>query len=341
MATVTARCPVRIDLAGGTTDIWPLPLVLSDPVAKVMIVNVALDLPATARVTPLSDTSIELISVDLKREVRYADAAELRAALTEDNCPLPLLGLAAVHATEDPSGLRIETEAGSPSGAGLGGSSALLVALVGALQAVRETELSNTQHLRLAQNIETALLGTPTGFQDYYPPLHGGCLALSVQVNEMTCEHVPLDLKALSKRLRVVYTGAPHHSGITNWGVVRAWFEKDGPVRDAMRAIAANARQVAQALRTNDVDAALLGVIEDGRIRRALGEEVVTPQIQALDEQVRAAGALGTKVLGAGGGGCVLVVLADGDDGAVDAVLDSSARMPADLTETGMTVVTE
>ena len=337
MSTVTARCPVRIDLAGGTTDIWPLPLVLG---GEIVTVNAALDLPAQATVAARTDDVVSLASRDQDRQVQYDDTDALRSALADGTCPLPLLGLAATHGGPT-QGLTIVTEAGSPDGAGLGGSSALLVALVGALASVRGDTPDPTDHLALAQDIETSLLKTPTGFQDYHPPLHGGCLALHRHVGGLTRERLPVDLAALERRLRIVYTGVPHHSGITNWGVVRAVFDGDRKITEALRHIGHNAAAVRDAFAADDVDSALAGVLEDGRLRTRLGEHVVTPEIEALDRAVREVGALGTKVLGAGGGGCVLVVLAPGDHGAaVDRAIAGGPgqAIPVHLTESGMTI---
>jgi D-glycero-alpha-D-manno-heptose-7-phosphate kinase len=124
-------------------------------------------------------------------------------------------------------------------------------------------------------------------------------------------ERIPVDLDALSSRLRLVYTGAPHDSGFTNWGSMRAWFDGDATARACLTEIADRAREVRASLRAGDLDAALLQVVEEGRARRRMAPGVTTPAIEALDAAVRAAGAVGTKPCGAGGGGTVLVVLAD------------------------------
>lgn len=338
---VLARCPVRIDLAGGTTDIWPIPLVLPIPPCTL---NVALDLPATARIERRTDRQIVLTSQDQDTRVAYDDRAQLDLALREGSCPLPLLGLAVHHVGDPAHGVSVTTWAQSPKGAGLGGSSALLVALVGGLDHAAGRTRDVEAHRALAQDVETAVVKTPTGFQDYYPPLLGGAVRIERRVGAHTAERmqgVPLD--ALARRLRIVYTGVPHHSGLTNWGVVRDLFDDVAGTARVLEEIGANAHNAAAALARGDLDATLTAVLRDGDLRCQLAEGVVTPAIQALDAAAREAGALGSKVLGAGGGGCVLLVLPEGDDGAaVDAAVAASpgTSLPVALTSTGLTVET-
>ncbi len=338
MRAVRATVPVRIDLAGGTLDIWPLHLALPRPGVTV---NAALDVPAHVDVLPRDDGAIELISVDLDESVRYDDLGALQGGLA-DAGPLSLLALA-VSAVAPAGGLTLRTRATSPAGAGLGGSSALLGAVLGALFEA-EGHAADRESIRaLAQDLETALLRTPTGYQDYYPPLYGGCLALEGKAGGIAVETLPVDLVVLESRLRLIYTGEPHHSGMTNWKSIRAYLEGESETVEALHEIAENARVVRSALRAGRVDEALAGVLADGRIRRRMAPGVTTPTIEALDEAVCARGALGTKILGAGGGGCVAVLLAEGASADVDAYLaaelpDGCRAMPLRLSATGLTV---
>ena len=120
MKSVRARAPVRIDLAGGTLDIWPLYLAMGG----VVTVNAALDLPVEARLEPRTDARIVLRSEDLDRTVEYAGLSELDAACEADTCSLPLLSQS-VRATRPTGGFALTTRSGVPAGSGLGASSAL------------------------------------------------------------------------------------------------------------------------------------------------------------------------------------------------------------------------
>jgi len=317
MKPTRARTPSRIDLAGGTLDIWPLHHAMPEPG---ITVNVAVDVPAQATVKPHTDgrPGIRLVSVDQQKEVAYADLAALRAA---EDCPLRLLS-EAVRAVAPEVGFTLTTHATGPAGAGLGGSSALLSAVLGALFESCGRGLEPRAIQPIGQDVETRLLGKPTGYQDYFPPLLGGCLAIEGAVGGLQVEHLPVDLDALAARLRLVYTGAPHFSGVTNWGVYRAYFDGERETVEALHELAGISRTMRTCLREGDLDAALDLVIADGTVRRRMAPGVTTPGIESLDEAVRAAGARGMSVCGAGGGGCVLVVLeADADPAPVDAAL--------------------
>jgi D-glycero-alpha-D-manno-heptose-7-phosphate kinase len=307
MERVVATVPVRLDLAGGTLDIWPLYLTLPPPA---LTVNVALELPAHATVEPAppGDARIRLVSRDRGTESAFADLGALRAALRTGAGPLRLLARA-VDEVGPAGGLTLTTDAASPQGAGLGGSSALLAAVLAALFAACGRPQEPERLRVLAQDLEAWVLRGPTGYQDYYPPLLGGCLALEGRPGGIAVRRLPVDLAALARRLRLVYTGAPHESGITNWGVLRAYLDGEEPTVRALHEIADSARDVNDRLVAGDLDGALRAVVDEGAVRRRLAPGVSTPLIDQLDLAARGAGAWGTKVCGAGGGGCVMVVL--------------------------------
>lgn len=306
MRATSSRVPVRVDLAGGTIDIWPIHLTLPEPGVTV---NAALDLKAEARVDPLPGGHIRLEARDRGERVEYAGMDDLRRGLAE-GAPARLLARA-VEAVAPEGGLSLTTSASSPAGAGLGGSSALLACTVAALARAAGRPLELEAVRRLSQDLETWVIRGPTGYQDYYPPLFGGCLALEGRPGGVEVERLPVDLAALSRRLRLVYTGAPRNSGITNWGAMRAYFDGEPGTVSALGEIADLARAVRDALRRGDLDRALPLVVAEGAVRRRMAPGVATPQIDAIDAAARRAGALGTKIMGAGGGGCVLVCLRD------------------------------
>ncbi len=307
---VEARTPVRLDLAGGTLDIWPLYLTLPPPA---LTVNVALDLPATAiaEAAPAGSSAIRIVSRDRGLEAAFSDRADLVRALARGAGPLRLLARA-VEAAAPEGGVTLTTEAQSPVGAGLGGSSSLLICVLGALFELAGRPREPHALRVLAQDLEAWALRGPTGYQDYYPPLLGGCLSLEGRPGGLVVERLPVDLEQLARRLRLVYTGAPHDSGLTNWGTLRAYLDGEEPTVRALHAIADCAREVRDLLAKGDLDGALRAVVDEGSVRLKLAPGVSTAEIEALDEAARAAGAWGTKICGAGGGGCVLVILPPG-----------------------------
>ena len=172
---VTSSAPTRIDLAGGTTDIWPLHLF--HPGART--VNIAIDQRAKAKVEKIQGNAIEIRSEDLNVSHRlpsidYVD--ELEAGHPLELC----LRLLAFFRPQ--GGLRITTSCMSPAGAGLGGSSALNIALCGAFNSFTGGKYSREELITIAKNVETQVLRVPAGVQDYYPAMYGGLNSVMLEI---------------------------------------------------------------------------------------------------------------------------------------------------------------
>src|SRR5947207_4303157 len=132
------RAPARIDLAGGTVDIWPICLL--EPGA--MTVNLAIDRFATARARLRDDGTFVFASQDRGIEKKHPDAASAR---TETDLPLHR-EIALLLAAE--TGIELTTKSEVPAGSGLGGSSALFVAATRAALAAVQREMDDDALLR-------------------------------------------------------------------------------------------------------------------------------------------------------------------------------------------------
>src|SRR2546425_4961472 len=116
---ILAQAPCRADLAGGTIDLWPL--YLFHPEA--LTINFAVNILTTCRITPLKGKAIHTRSIDTRREERFPTFEALRTA---NRFRLPLAArLLQFFAPKE--GLLIETDSESPAGAGISGSSALMI----------------------------------------------------------------------------------------------------------------------------------------------------------------------------------------------------------------------
>ena len=177
---ISASAPTRIDLAGGTIDIWPL--YLFHPGAQTL--HVAISLRAHAWIEPRPDDRIELISEDTDRMVNLP-ADQLRGDET-----LPLLGRL-VHRF-GAHGLRLTTRGESPAGAGIAGSSALNIAICGALARFTGQDLDPEALMDVAKDVEAQVIHVPTGLQDYRPAMYGGIAALELEAGRPI--RVPLDV---------------------------------------------------------------------------------------------------------------------------------------------------
>jgi D-glycero-alpha-D-manno-heptose-7-phosphate kinase len=333
LRSVTAAAPARIDLAGGTLDIWPLSVV----VPRAVTVNLAIELRARATVTPRRDGRVSIVSKDRGR--RATRKLPLSAAAATG--PLALL-LRLVAAHQPRRGLELICEASAPAGAGLGGSSTLAVATGAALAAWSGERLGRKALLRRVMNLEAALLGVPTGNQDYLAAIHGGLSAYHHEADGTRRERLPVSAD-LARRLVLAYTGQPRDSGFSNWEMFRRFVDGERRTVDHMRSIARIAHELADAFRSKDLDAAGRLVGEEGRLRYRLAPSVGTPALLAADRAARHAGALGVKVCGAGGGGCLVAFAGEGLTARVaDAIAATGARiLPVKIARRGLRVEIE
>jgi D-glycero-alpha-D-manno-heptose-7-phosphate kinase len=316
--TVTASAPSRIDLAGGTIDIWPISAILP----RAVTVSVAVELRARAIISGRTDDRVRIVSRDRRR--RATRKLPLGSGTKQEPLALPLRLVAAF---EPRTGLDLTCDAEAPAGAGLGGSSTLAIAVAAALSGWTGERLGRDRLVRRVMNIEAALLGVPTGNQDYLAAVYGGLGAYHHGPDGTRRERLPIP-PGLERRLVLAYTGQPRHSGFSNWDMFRRFIEAERRTVARMEAIARIARTMVDAFRAGDLDEVGRLVGEEGRLRYRLAPSVGTRSLLAADRAARRAGALGVKVCGAGGGGCLVAFAREGRTKAVaTAVAATGARI--------------
>lgn len=309
---VEARAPARVDLAGGTVDIWPL--YLFHPGAQT--VNLAVRSYASCVVETRADRRIVLISRDQNQRESYESLAELGKGKSR----LPLL-CELVLFFEPRRGITVRTSSQVPAGAGLGGSSALNIAICGALARVTGKRYTRSQLLEIAKNVEAIVIRVPTGWQDYIPALYGGANSVHLERDGVKREKLPLSIADLEKRFVLCYTGMPRDSAINNWEVMKAHIDGDPKVRKNFEQITTIAIQMREALLAGDWNdvAELLALEWENRKRNFKG--ISTRLIDKMISESRKHGALAAKVCGAGGGGCVVFLVEPGSKHAVESLL--------------------
>jgi D-glycero-alpha-D-manno-heptose-7-phosphate kinase len=290
---IETSTPTRIDLAGGTIDIWPL--YLFHPGAQTL--NTAITVRTRARIEPRTDGRIVIHSEDTQATVETDDWRTLR---TEPR--LRLLSLL-VHFFEA-KGMTLTTFIESPAGAGLAGSSALNVAVCAALAEFTGRDSDPEALLQIAMNVEAQTINVPTGLQDYRPALYGGIAALELGVDGIHRVALEVDSEQLERRIVLCYTGEPRNSGTNNWEITKRHIDGDLFVFDCFERIRDSAATMRRALVDGDWEAVGRAIAEEWDNRKRLAPGVSTPAIEALIDRARAAGATAAKVCGAGGGGC-------------------------------------
>jgi D-glycero-alpha-D-manno-heptose-7-phosphate kinase len=303
---IESSAPTRIDLAGGTLDIWPIYLFHE----RAQTLNAAISLRAHCTIHPRADKRIAIESADTGRRVEADHWSDLR-----DNHDLELLGRL-LHFFQA-EGLELRTRSDSPFGAGIAGSSALNIAVCGALAAWCERPLTAEELLQIAQNVEAQVIDVPTGVQDYRPAYYGGISAVELNVDGVRRVAMPVQARDLERRIVLAYTNASRNSGINNWEMTKRHIDGDREVQARFGRIRDIALAMRAALERGDWAAVGQYVADEWENRKGLAPGVTTPAIDAMLSAAHAAGAHGGKVCGAGGGGCLFCI---GEPEAVPAI---------------------
>ena len=330
--TIVAHAPCRVDLAGGTLDLWPLYLFHPGAVT----VNFAVNVLTRCKVTRLTDDKIRLKSMDTKVEEEFRNFEELCSARKFKH---PLAAHLARFFAPD-GGFEIETNSESPAGAGISGSSALMIATTAALARYTGKKLDREQIRIIAQNVEAQLIKVPTGCQDYYPALYGGVSAIHLDPDGIHHAAVRVAPEELDRRFVLVYTGAPRKSGINNWEVFKAHINGDKKIFHNFERIGEIARAMHHALSMADWKQVAKLLREEWKLRKTNAPRISTPMIEKLVSVALRQGALAAKVCGAGGGGCVVFLTEPENREHISAALRSYGGqvLPAMVARDGLTV---
>lgn len=300
MQKIIVKSPTRVDLAGGTLDLWPLYLFINGA----STVNVAISIYTVAEINPHNDSTIILESSDLQLKKTYANLTEALA----DKDPKMVLLQTQLRYWMPAKGFHLKTSSESPVGGGLGGSSSLTISLMKAFSLFCGRPFKDVNHMvQVAHNIEAEILNTPTGTQDYYPAASGGLNILKYDYDGIEQDVLPVESTPLADKFMLVYTGKAHHSGLNNFEVMKDSVMKDPATLQALRDLKAIAVDTEAAIRSQEWDRLGMLFKQEFEARVRLAPEFSSPEISQLAEVSLQNGAEAVKICGAGGGGCVLV----------------------------------
>lgn len=304
MNAVTVRSPSRVDLAGGTLDLWPLYAIAGGATT----VNLAIGVWTEATIE--EGKGLVCRSKDLGKEWSFADHDELWHAKS------PQLGLFRHVLSHFPKirDCSITTSSQGPVGGGIGGSSSLTISLLKALHQWLGIKLPPVHDLvHWAHNIEARMLRTPTGTQDYYPAASGGLNIIDYGDRTTVCSVQSIAGTPLQSHFLVVNTGRSHHSGLNNFDVLSRVVKGEEKVIAALNEIRRVASEMRNAIVSRSWEQIPNLFREETQARLQLTPLFSSPEIDRLASCVMSEGAEAYKICGAGGGGCVLVWVKPGD----------------------------
>jgi D-glycero-alpha-D-manno-heptose-7-phosphate kinase len=295
MPIIRARAPVRFCDLGGWTDTRIVPS------GAVLNFCASLYTHVTLHVGAHSGISIESYDTDEQAQIRDIRQIEYNSVLD--------LFKAAVKRSGVKRGVRIMVRSDAPPGSGLGSSAALGVATMAALSHYLRWNLLPYEVARESQALEVEELGLECGVQDQLASAYGGVSFMEVTYPHARVLPVPLDtatLCELEDRFVLVYTGQSHFSSAMHEKVIAEYHA--GRNVHVFERLAECAGRGKEALLAGDLNAFAEAMNENWTAQKALHPDITTAQIEALQEKTRAAGAIGFKANGAGGGGTVTVL---------------------------------
>lgn len=330
---IHATAPVRFDFGGGPTDVDPFKTIEGG-----YVINSGVKLSAHVCITEHSDKSITINSEDLNTNERFSSIGEI----TIDG-PLKLIKAAIVY-TKSPFGFEVNTKVDVPAGSGMGGSASLAVALLGALKTVKREELVPQTLIDDVLYIENNLLKNINGGQDQCAAALGGFHSFNFDGNGVVIKVVDVSNEAineLTNRSVLCYTGESHLSGAVLSQIMENYTNGDKNTVIALREMKSLTHELEQSLINADIDEFGVLINEIGDRQRSYHPNVHPPYVREIFEYAKQNGAIGGKLAGAGGGGCMFLFCEKGRKCDVETALSQHgiALFPLQFTNNGVSVV--
>jgi D-glycero-alpha-D-manno-heptose-7-phosphate kinase len=306
-----AAAPVRLDLAGGWTDVPPFSAREGG-----VVVTAAIRLFARADVR-LGGSGFRLVSEDLHDELEVSDSAGL---VRDGRLELLKAGLRILPV----GACALTTRSDAPPGSGLGSSGALDVALVAALSAARGESPDPVDIAERACHLEAVEAGISGGRQDQFAASHGGFLRLDFKDPDAEVRRLKLHpdfSDEIARRMVLCYTSASHFSGTTIDRVMRAYERGETTVARALHGLRDVAERMEAALTSGDIARIARLLSDNWAHQQALDPHMRTDEMAHLERTVMAAGALGGKAAGSGAGGCMFFLAPDDPAAVIQAAL--------------------
>lgn len=298
---IRSKAPLRISFAGGGTDVSPYVeerggVVLSTTIDKYAYGSLRLRNDKNITVQSLDYDIMAKYHVD--DDLLYDGELDLVKAVIKNMC------------NGNGRGLDFFMHSDAPPGSGLGSSSTVVVALIGLIQKWQRLPLTSYDIAELAYHIERIDLGIKGGMQDQYAAVFGGFNFIEFTKNAVIVNPLRIEadtLNELNYSLILCYTGRTRLSGNIINTQVNNYVRGEAEVLDAMDELKAITIDMKSALLQGRV-ADFGALLNDAWInKKKMAKQITSSSIDVLYETARKNGALGGKILGAGGGGYLMV----------------------------------
>ena len=297
---IRAKAPLRISFAGGGTDVPPFPQQEGG-----CVLNATINRYAYSTLRPRQDRQIGVRSLDVGLSVSYSAQDKLEYDGKLDLVKAAILKFGGNHAP----GFDLFMHTDAPPGSGLGASSAIMVTLVGLLKEYKALPLTEYEIADLAYVIERKELAIQGGLQDQYAATFGGFnfiefFADHVVVNPLKMS--PDVINEIQYHLLLCYTGTTRMSAGIIQDQVKGYARKDSDTYQALLAMKQQAVEMKNALLRRKLDDFGAMLHEQWLYKKRMSSKISSAHLDALYDAARRHGAVGGKIVGAGGGGYML-----------------------------------
>mgnify|MGYP001041606869 CR=1 FL=1 len=304
-----SKAPLRIGLAGGGTDVSPYCDLYGGA-----ILNATVNLYAHANIKPLNENKIILQALDRGEEEQYDWNEQLPMTGTLDLLK-GVYNRMQQHYNPAPAGFCLSSFVDAPAGSGLGTSSTLVVAIIGAFAEMLRLPLGEYDIAQLAYEIERKDLNMAGGRQDQYAATFGGVNFMEFSAGDKVIVN-PLRIKEpylfeLENNLLLYYTSTSRQSATIIEKQSRNVTDKKQPSIEAMHQLKQQAQRMKEALLKGKLHE--IGEILDFGFeqKRKMAEGISNPLMEEIYHSAKNAGATGGKISGAGGGGFMIFYCPD------------------------------
>jgi len=325
--TIRSRAPLRISFAGGGTDVSPY----ADERGGAVL-NATIDKYAYVTLRPRQDHVVQLYSTAYSITAKYDVEGPLPYDGTLDLVKAAINRVFAGR--DDQRGFEFYIHNDAPPGSGLGGSSTLVVALVGAFREWLHAPWTDYEVADLAFQIERVDMEMAGGKQDQYAAAFGGFNFIEFQRDVVVVNPLRIQrstVNELQHNLLLCYTGTTRMSDGIITSQVRNYRERAHDAIGAMDELKRLAVEMKKELLTDNL--AEFGALlhEAWLNKRKMAPKISNPRIDEMYETARKAGALGGKISGAGGGGYMFFYCPDETKWAVAEALEKMGAQAVDF----------
>lgn len=293
-----ARAPLRLSFCGGGTDVSPYPEEHGG-----MVLSATINQYAYASLRPRRDSRLTLASLDYDVVARYDHPRRMRFDGNLD------LIKAVVRAFRVRRGADLWVHSDAPPGSGLGSSSTLVVALIGAMAEWAGRSMSGYEVAELAYRIERVDMGLSGGRQDQYAAAFGGFNFIEFHADATVVNPLrirPEVLSELEYRLLLCYVGQTRQSARIIERQTASYRQGRRPVVRALHRLKLETLEMKKALLLGKVDAIGELLHQAWEDKKKLDSDISNSRVDRLYQLARREGAIGGKMPGAGGGGYFL-----------------------------------